>query len=513
MSREASPAPPPSWHAYALVCVGGAVLFLGWAGFRLWPLELVGLIPLWAALERVAHRSWTTALVVSWLYGSVALAGGYHFMWEFTRSFSGFDGLVSGAIFGLFSVYLGLQFGLQGLLYWMIRRRGWSVAVAAIPSLLVTEWLYPTLFPVYLGNALIEVPRLVQTVDLGGPLLASATVAATNVALFECLRAARRTRPWPVGFLLGFLIYVGATLAYGAYRLAWVDDRIAEAPSLSVGLLQANVSIAETQADPFERRRRYQAQTRAFESDVGPLDLIVWPEAVFYPWLPRVFPSYGDDVRADVQSPILFGTTTFVPGTEFREKFNSALIVHTDALIGQVYDKNELVMFGEYLPFAETFPSLYELVPNSTRLTAGSSRAPLRLGPWRLSTPICYEDILPALMRRTVREADPHLLVNLTNDGWFGDSQGAWIHLRLAQFRAIEHRRYLLRAANTGVTAIVDPVGRVVRRTAVGTRDDLHGTIPLLSGQTPYAHLGDWPGWAALCVTLYALLGRRRIVG
>lgn len=450
---------------------------------------------------------------VSWLYGTVAIAGGYHFMLEFTRAFSGFGGLVSSVIFGAFSLYLGLQFGLQGLFYWMIRRRGWSVVAAGILTLLVTEWLYPKLFPVYLGNALIEVPRLVQTVDLGGPLLASASIAAINVGLFECLRAARGTRPWPVRLLFGVVLYLGATLAYGAHRIAWVEEQIADAPSLSVGLLQANVSIAETQADPFARRRRYQAQTRALEEEAGLLDLIVWPEATFYPWLPRSFPSLGGDVRADLQSPILFGTATFVPGTEFREKFNSALIVHTDGLMGQLYDKNEPLMFGEYLPFAESFPSLYELVPNSTRLTAGSSRAPLRLGPWRLSTPICYEDLLPTFMRRTVREADPHLLVNLTNDGWFGDSQGAWIHLRLAQFRAIEHRRYLLRAANTGITAIIDAAGRVVQRTTIGTRENLHATVPLLAGQTPYAHLGDWPGWVSLALMLYVLVRPRRIVG
>lgn len=513
MVAQESPTSAPAWRAYVLASVGGVALFLGWAGFRLWPLELVCLIPLWAALERVADRRWKTALFVGWLYGAVAMAGGYHFMWEFTRVFSGFGALASATIFGAFSIYLGLQFGLQGLLYWMIRRRGWSIAVAAIPTLLLTEWLYPTLFPVYLGNALIEAPLLVQTVDLGGPLIASATVAAVNVVLFECLRAARGARGRPRGILLGVLLYLGVTLAYGVHRIAWVDEQVAKAPSLSVGLVQGNVSIAETQADPFARRRRYQDQTRELEEEAGPLDLIVWPEATFYPWLSRSFPSFGSDARADLKSPILFGTTTFVAGTKFRERFNSALIVDAEGLIGEVYDKNRLVMFGEYLPFGEIFPRLYELVPNSMRLTRGSSQAPLHLGPWRISTPICYEDILPALVRHTVREADPHVLVNLTNDGWFGDSQGAWIHLRLAQLRAIEHRRYLVRAANTGVTAIVDAAGRVVQRTAVGTRANLRGTVPMLSGQTLYAYLGDWPGWVGLVVTLGASTRRRRIGG
>ena len=511
MADSTSRTPSNAWPAYALACFGGAVLFVGWAGFRLWPLEMVGLVPLWAALERVRNRSWVTALTVGWLYGTVAIAGGYHFMWTFTRTFSGFGVLASTAIFAGFCLYLGRQFGVQGLLYWAIRRGGWSVAAAAVPTLLVTEWLYPKTFPVYLGNALIEVPLLVQTVDLGGPLLASATVAAVNVAVFECLRAARGLRAWPFALVSAVLLYVGATMAYGAYRIGATDARAAEAPSLRIGLVQANVSIEESLGNPFERRRRYQAQTLELEREAGPLDLVVWPETSFYPWVARNFPGYGADIREGLQSPLLLGATTFVSGTNYARKLNSALLVHSNHLFGETYDKNELVIFGEYLPFGRVFPRLYELVPNSSRLTAGDRLAPLHFDAWRLSTPICYEDLLPGLVRRMVRDGDPHVLVNLTNDGWFGDSQGAWIHLRMAQLRAIEHRRYLLRAANTGITAIVDAAGRVVRRTGLETRENLVGTIPLLTGSTPYGRLGDWPGWVSLGLLLVLVI-RRRVV-
>ena len=88
-------APSNAWPAYALACSGGVVLFVGWAGFRLWPLELVGLVPLWVALEQVKDRKWIIALTVAWLYGTVAIAGGYHFMWTFTETFSGFGALAS----------------------------------------------------------------------------------------------------------------------------------------------------------------------------------------------------------------------------------------------------------------------------------------------------------------------------------------------------------------------------------------------------------------------------------
>jgi len=341
----------------------------------------------------------------------------------------------------------------------------------------------------------------VQTVELGGPLLASATIALVNVAVFEVARASLGLRAWPVPLVVGIVVYLGVTVAYGAFRIDALEGQTAEAPSLMVGLVQGNVSIEESIADPLQRRRVYIEQTRELEHEAVPLNLVVWPESVFYPWVARTLPGHGPDIRNGLRSPVLLGVTTFVPGTDYEQKFNSALLVNTDQTFGEVYDKNELVMFGEYLP--------YELVPNANPLAAGTEHAPLHLDSWRLSTPICYEDLLPDFVRRMVRDGDPHVLVNLTNDSWFGDSQGAWIHLRLAQFRAIEHRRYLLRAANTGITAVVDAAGRLVQRTDVETGANLIATVPMLTGSTVYGRFGDWPGWVSLALTLY-FVGRRR---
>jgi len=108
-----------------------------------------------------------------------------------------------------------------------------------------------------------------------------------------------------------------------------------------------------------------------------------------------------------------------------------------------------------------------------------------------------------------VREANPHLLVNLTNDSWFGDSQEPWIHLVLAQFRAIEHRRYLVRSTNSGISAVIDPVGRIVARTGVLTRENLRYEVHMMQGQTVYTQFGDWPGWLSLAAIASMLIARR----
>ena len=112
-------------------------------------------------------------------------------------------------------------------------------------------------------------------------------------------------------------------------------------------------------------------------------------------------------------------------------------------------------------------------------------------------------------MREMVNHANPHLLVNLTNDAWFGDSFGALLHFRMAQFRAIEHRRYLVRATNTGVSGVVDPVGRPVFESGVETSESIRATVGMMDGRTVYAAIGDWPGWVSLLGCMF-LLARPR---
>ncbi len=149
--------------------------------------------------------------------------------------------------------------------------------------------------------------------------------------------------------------------------------------------------------------------------------------------------------------------------------FNSAIAGGGSSTEGEIegrYDKEYLLTFGEYLPFGETFTILYKWSPNSGHFSPGKSLDPLVLdvhGEKHLVTAlICYEDILPRFTNDAVRHGDPDLLVNITNDAWFGDTAEPWEHLALAQLRAVEHRRYFVRGTNSGVSAVIDPVGRVV---------------------------------------------------
>jgi len=168
-----------------------------------------------------------------------------------------------------------------------------------------------------------------------------------------------------------------------------------------------------------------------------------------------------------------------------------------------------LVPFGEYIPFGDVFPQFYSWSPYSGRFWQGENLSPLRLHGRALSVNICYEDIFPGHVRMLMQGGPdrliPEAMFNITNDSWYGDTVQPMEHLVLASFRSIEHRRALVRSTNTGISAIVDPVGRIDHRTAQWTKASLTEKIPLMQGRTVYAMLGDWIGWVCAIIALLGI--------
>jgi apolipoprotein N-acyltransferase len=492
---------------FVLAAGGGALHFLGFVGFGVWPLALVCLAPLWQALEERRGRVLASALL-GFTFGWVAYAGGYHWLWRIVDVFLKGNVLLGVILWLGDSCWFGLRYALYAVLYCLVRRRGWPVALAGVPSLLVVEWLYPALFPVYFGHALVEQATFIQISDLGGPLLLSAFAVFLNVAVFETWRWRCGACPRPVWTWMVAVVAIALVWIYGMTRIAWVDRVTAAAPALRVGVVQGNLGVYEKGTQAGRDHRRYLEQTRELLAG-GDVDLVVWPETVYTRGLLRPLPVSGQIIREDLRVPLLFGASSVRTETGRRLKYNSALLVGADGLIRDAYDKNLLIPFTEYVPLADLAPQIAERFADASHFTAGTDVPPLRLGRWRISTPICYEAVRPAFVRRMVREAQPHLIVMLANDAWFGDSQEPWLHLAMARFRAVEHRRYVVRATNSGISAVIDPAGREIVRSGVLTRENLRATVRLLDKTTIYTSAGDWAGWAAAALVLMALVVNR----
>jgi apolipoprotein N-acyltransferase len=246
------------------------------------------------------------------------------------------------------------------------------------------------------------------------------------------------------------------------------------------------------------------------------VELVVWPETAlpFYPQRDQLTGRLAAFTGAAntwlLTGAPLFTLTPQADGGELVRHFNGAILLAPDGRLAASHAKQHLVPFGEYVPLRPYLPFLEPLVVSVGDFTAGTSDEPLALGPMRLGLLICYESIFPDIARRSVsREAN--LLVNLTNDAWYGRSSAPHQSMAMAVFRAVENKRALVRAANTGISGFVDPVGNIVERTGLFVETALVQRVPLLDGQTVFNRQGHLFGPAcAVVIPLCLLLGGRR---
>ncbi len=492
-------------RSLAFAAAGGALFFLGYAGFGIWPLALVAWAVLWQALELERKRGAAACALAGFVFGQVAHAGGFVWLLRLVDVFLGGERWLGAGLWLGHSLWFAASYAVYALLYQAARARGWPVALAGVLPLVAVEWGFPQLFPVHLGDAFVDRTRFVQIADLGGPLLVSALAVLVNAGVFETARWLSRVRRRPLATWLAVAGALAAAAGYGSYRLAALERQIAAAPALHVGIVQANFDVLAKRRDPEAVHRRHLEATRALLAD-GPLDLVVWPETVITRGVAGPFPVAGDLIRGGIDTPLLFGAASVRGDGGVRRVYNSALLIQADGTIREAYDKNLLVPIAERLPLAGALSALF---PHAQQFGAATETPPLRLGALRIATPICYEAAVPGFVRRMARSARPHLFAMLANDGWFGASHEPWIHLAVARMRAIEHHRFVVRATNSGVSAFVDPAGRLLARTPLLAPANLRGTVHPLEGETLYARLGDWPGWLS-AAGLLGLAVRRR---
>jgi apolipoprotein N-acyltransferase len=305
--------------------------------------------------------------------------------------------------------------------------------------------------------------------------------------------------------------------------------RLVDAPALLADhaalLIQENIPVDETWTrDTFQRTLHeltdisVKAEASALSSSgainpkLGKVDLIVWPES------PAPFftsdPLFRDPVSQMARSTHTWvvtgaiGTTPAVQnGTSGSKVFNSAALVGPSGDWTARYDKVHLVPFGEYLPFPRLFAFAGGLTREVGEFEAGKSRAPLVAGNARLGIFICYESVFPDEVRQFADQG-AQVLVNLSNDGWYGDSGAYAQHLNQTRLRAIENDRWILSATDTGVTASIDPYGRTVVRLPRKERGALVAPYGLIFGTTFYTRHGDWFAWLCAIISAGALLTR-----
>ncbi len=487
-----------------LATLSGVLYFLSWIGFGIWPLAFVCFLPLLWALRDTTPRQ---ALKLGAWMGFVTHLGGYTWIVHLLTVFAFLPLPLAFLGYLLICAAQGFLFGVFSfLLRWACLRSGWRLAALLPVALVATEFVYPLLFQSYTGVALMPVLALVQIADLGGVLMLTALQALVNGALFDHLQSLGDKKVSPLGAVLASVAALTLSGAYGFWQLGRVEKAEKAAPQLRVGLAQPNVGELELHENPYASVRTLWSETAELQGRGA--QLVVWPEVGFNTQ-PVRDGADGSLIQGGVPVSLIAGVERMGP----KDIWNSAIAIDKSGQIGDHFDKIALLAFGEYIPGGEWFPQIYKWSPMSGHLSRGTSTAPLHLEGYRFATFICYEAILPRIVQSSMADhgdGRAHAMVNLTNDSWYGAGNEQEQHLMLAAVRAIEHRRWLLRATSTGISAFIDATGRVVQRLARNTQGVAVRDVPMMQGTTPYEVLGDWPGWLSLATLLLIRLRKPR---
>jgi apolipoprotein N-acyltransferase len=491
-----------SWVAFAPLIV--AVLRARPAG----ELEIAGSVNLRAATPG-------QAFLLGYVSGILWFAGTCYWIYDTMHEHGGLSVPVALLALFLFCLYLGLYHGLFGLLLGMAAGPGRDHrrALISIPFLWVAVELARTRVTGFpwdlLGTAQVDNIPLSRIATLTGVYGISFEIMLVNVALAAAFLVPRKKR----NPLLVAALAAGAVLQAGS-----LVDAPALAGDRAALLVQENIPVDENWTrDTFQRTLReltelsVKADSAGRAETRGKTDLIVWPEspAPFFTNDP-FFREPVSEMARTTQSWVVtgaIGSNRAGQSGSSSELFNSAALVSPAGEWTARYDKVHLVPFGEYLPFPRLFAFAGGLTKEVGEFTPGTSRVALHAGHTALGVFICYESVFPDDVRQFA-DNGAQVFVNISNDGWYGDSGAYAQHLNQTRMRAIENERWILSATDTGVTGSIDPYGRVVARMPRKERGTLVAPYALTSVTTFYTRHGDWFAYLCAIISLATLLTR-----
>jgi apolipoprotein N-acyltransferase len=512
------------WKRAAIALVAGVLSALAMAPFNAWPVLFATFpVVVWlidgAGAGRL--RGVPAAAMAGWWFGLGYFVPGLYWIGNaFLVDAPTFAWLMPFAVLGLpayLALFTALGFSLARLIW---TRDAWRI-LALAASLTLSEWLRGyalTGFPWNaFGYALTEPLALAQTASLIGlwglTFLAVAIFASPGVLIDG---NSRGRKPWIApAIALVLLLAMGIS---GAVRLNLQPTAMVANVRLRVMQPNLQQDVRFNYAAKAEVMQKYLALSdRASgprSTGVRDVNILIWPESAFPFFLTR-----EADAMAQIATLLSKGTVLITgsvrapdapPGARITRAYNSIYVIGHDGSVVSIYDKVHLVPFGEFLPFQDWMEKigLVQLTKVQGGFIPGSRRRSLEVPHAPRALPlICYEAIFPGDV--VERDDRPGWIVNLTNDGWFGISTGPYQHLQQARLRAIEQGLPVVRAANTGISAVIDPLGRMVAVLGLGVEGVLDSGLPSPIPPTVYARTGDIPAAMIVTVALLFVVSRR----
>ncbi len=478
-------------YNYILPVFGGICLTLSFPPFNFSILAWISFIPLFYSLRDGKHN-FLKGFIMGFAFFSTLI------YWIPLSDVE--NTVVPQVILGSFvlMIYLSSFFGLSGFLYNKSNKRGivylFPIVFSGLEFLrsLSSVWGFTWGSVGFSQSGLIH---LVQFASIGGLPLVTLWVIYLNIFIYLFFRSLNEKRKYRMIYLFLFISFLGIPLLY-SWQVLRKDISTDEYGT--VGVIQPNVLPTNKREGGFERLLRI----KNIIEEAPPADLYVLPETAS-PF------SVSNDYETELffkalarkkNAPIITGTLDYRRKEGKIMYYNAAAVVDSSSIKG-IYRKVYLLPFVERLPFDDVIPVLKRVNLGQGQYTPGGDFTVFKIGDFKFSVYICYEGIFPQLLRKFV-ENGAEVLVNITEDGWFGRTSGPYQHAQMAAFQSIIFRRAVVRSANTGVSFISDPYGRILKKTRIFTADYIVCEVPLLKCQTVYAKIGNIFGWVFFLVVL-----------
>lgn len=411
----------------------------------------------------------------------------------------------------LFSLYLSLYIALFSGLITRLYSKPLRLFFL-IPVLWVCiEYIRSNLFTGFpwelIAYSQYKLLHIIQVSDILGSYGVSFLLALSNAAVFAVFLflTKRRWQEKSVSFqdaaivMLVFIFVFTGCWYYGKSRIKKIDETASASADIRISVIQGNIEQSEKWDPVFQRStiKKYINLSRSVKADKP--DIVVWPEtaAPFYFLYDTDLTKIVQDVVSETKSSFLIGSPSFIRKNDKNEYYNSAYMLGPDGNVTGKYDKSHLVPFGEYVPFKKWLPFIGKIVENVGDFSYGKKGSTISLNGNSLGVLICYELIFPYLARAQVKNG-AGLLVNMTNDAWYGTTSAPYQHFSMAVFRAVENRRTLARAANTGISGFIDPAGRIIASTNLFEDAAVTRNVPILTEKTFYTRFGDLFAFACM---------------
>ncbi|OLD64711.1 MAG: apolipoprotein N-acyltransferase [Acidobacteria bacterium 13_1_40CM_2_68_5] len=515
-ARNPGSLPGGAWRGPMLAGLSGLLLALAYPLADLGVVAFLALVPFLLSLEETSRGG---ALARGYACGGVFFPALLYWIPGVMETYGGLPVAVSWLILALLAFYLATYFALFAWLIAASWRRFGPLALVSAPvgwvALELARGRFLTGFPWgLLGYSQYRNASILQVAAWGGIYAVSWLVMAANAGLALLIVRPGTTRARAVGGALVMLATAAHIAGIVALRAA---SHQPQGKSLRVAAIQGNVpqevkwspGNAAVIVSELARLTRQAAASGA--------RLIVWPESSSPVSVRRpadiaapessvvtdvAYVSFLGELARTLDVDLIVGSVDYAPRAGGLRAFNAAFVIGPDGVLGASYDKVHLVPFGEYVPLGRLLFFVDRLVQGAIAdFTPGERFEPLPTRAGRAATFICYEAIFPELVRRVARR-DAALLVNITNDAWFGGSAAPYQHLAMATVRAAENRRSMVRAANTGISALIDPYGRIIASAPLMQSAVLAGSVGLRDDGTVYARCGDLFAWGCAILAL-----------